>query len=97
MLECARAGADVVDAAVDSMSGMTSQPSMGAIVASLERTPHETGLKLENVSKYSAYWEICRQLYQPFECATTMRSGNADVYQHAIPGGQYTNLQFQVS
>lgn len=79
------------------MSGMTSQPSMGAIVAALERTPHETGLKLENISKYSAYWEICRQLYQPFECATTMRSGNADVYQHAIPGGQYTNLQFQVN
>uniref|UniRef100_A0AC35G4V2 Pyruvate carboxylase n=1 Tax=Panagrolaimus sp. PS1159 TaxID=55785 RepID=A0AC35G4V2_9BILA len=95
MLECARAGADIVDAAVDSMSGMTSQPSMGAIVASLERTPYETGLKLSNISKYSAYWEICRQLYQPFECATTMRSGNADVYQHAIPGGQYTNLQFQ--
>lgn len=95
MLECARAGADVVDAAVDSMSGMTSQPSMGAIVASLERTSHETGLKLDNISKYSSFWETTRQLYQPFECATTMRSGNADVYQHAIPGGQYTNLQFQ--
>jgi pyruvate carboxylase len=43
MIECAKAGADAVDAAVDSMSGMTSQPSMGAIVASLERTPHSTG------------------------------------------------------
>lgn len=36
MLACAEAGADVVDVAVDSMSGMTSQPSMGAIVASLQ-------------------------------------------------------------
>lgn len=44
MIECARAGADAVDAAVDSMSGMTSQPSMGAIVAALERTEHNTGL-----------------------------------------------------
>uniref|UniRef100_A0A7E4VII3 Pyruvate carboxylase n=2 Tax=Panagrellus redivivus TaxID=6233 RepID=A0A7E4VII3_PANRE len=95
MLECARAGADIVDAAVDSMSGMTSQPSMGAIVASLERTPFDTGLKLDAISKYGSYWETCRQLYQPFECTTTMRSGNADVYQHEIPGGQYTNLQFQ--
>jgi pyruvate carboxylase len=25
-----------------------------------------------------------------------LRSGNADVYKHEIPGGQYTNLQFQV-
>ncbi|WKY11881.1 hypothetical protein Q1695_003447 [Nippostrongylus brasiliensis] len=95
MLECAKAGADVVDAAVDSMSGMTSQPSMGAIVASLAGTQHDTGLSLDEVSKYSAYWESARQLYAPFECATTMKSGNADVYKHEIPGGQYTNLQFQ--
>ncbi|KAI1719359.1 carbamoyl-phosphate synthase L chain, ATP binding domain-containing protein [Ditylenchus destructor] len=95
MLECAYAGADVVDAAVDSMSGMTSQPSMGAIVAALERTPHDTGLNMDNISQYNGYWETARQLYQPFECAVTMKSGNADVYKHAIPGGQYTNLQFQ--
>lgn len=24
-----------------------------------------------------------------------MKSGNADVYNNEIPGGQYTNLQFQ--
>ncbi|EFP05831.1 hypothetical protein GCK72_018113 [Caenorhabditis remanei] len=95
MLECAKAGADVVDAAVDSMSGMTSQPSMGAIVASLQGTKHDTGLSLDDISKYSAYWESARQFYAPFESATTMKSGNADVYKHEIPGGQYTNLQFQ--
>ncbi|XGW03860.1 hypothetical protein V3C99_015200 [Haemonchus contortus] len=95
MLECAKAGADVVDAAVDSMSGMTSQPSMGAIVASLQGTPYDTGLSLDEISKYSAYWESARLLYGPFECTVTMKSGNADVYKHEIPGGQYTNLQFQ--
>ncbi|ODM99811.1 Pyruvate carboxylase, mitochondrial [Orchesella cincta] len=95
MIECARAGADVVDVAVDSMSGMTSQPSMGALVASLQDTPHDTELKLEDVSQYSAYWEQTRNLYAPFECCTTMKSGNADVYINEIPGGQYTNLQFQ--
>jgi pyruvate carboxylase len=47
------------------------------------------------VSKYNSYWEVARMLYQPFESAVTMKSGNADVYNHAIPGGQYTNLQFQ--
>jgi len=95
MIECARAGADVVDAAVDSMSGMTSQPSMGALVACLMGTPLDTGLRLEDISKYSAYWEQTRTLYAPFECTTTMKSGNADVYLNEIPGGQYTNLQFQ--
>lgn len=95
MLACAEAGADVVDVAVDSMSGMTSQPSMGAIIASLQGTPLDTGFDLKDISEYSAYWELCRTLYAPFECTTTMRSGNADVYLNEIPGGQYTNLQFQ--
>ncbi|XP_050404897.1 pyruvate carboxylase, mitochondrial isoform X2 [Patella vulgata] len=95
MLAAAEAGADVVDVAVDSMSGMTSQPSMGAVVAALERTDLDTGLKLDNVSAYSAYWEQTRNLYAPFECCVTMKSGNSDIYINEIPGGQYTNLQFQ--
>ncbi|KAH6926545.1 hypothetical protein HPB50_019752 [Hyalomma asiaticum] len=95
MLACAESGADVVDVAVDSMSGMTSQPSMGAIVACLQGSKYKTRLSLESVSRYSAYWEQARTLYAPFECAVTMKSGNADVYENEIPGGQYTNLQFQ--
>ncbi|XP_015171576.1 PREDICTED: pyruvate carboxylase, mitochondrial isoform X2 [Polistes dominula] len=95
MLACVESGADVIDVAVDSMSGMTSQPSMGAIVAALQGTPNDTNLDLSDVSEYSAYWEQTRTLYAPFECTTTMKSGNADVYLNEIPGGQYTNLQFQ--
>ncbi|XP_047132753.1 pyruvate carboxylase, mitochondrial isoform X1 [Hydra vulgaris] len=95
MLACAEAGADIVDCAVDSMSGMTSQPSMGAIVACLQNTEHETELELEDVFQYSSYWEQARCLYAPFECSGTMKSGNSDVFVNEIPGGQYTNLQFQ--
>ncbi|KAL4713314.1 hypothetical protein ACJJTC_015301 [Scirpophaga incertulas] len=95
MLACAKAGADVVDVAVDSMSGLTSQPSMGAVVASLQGTNLDTKIPLAKVSEYSAYWEQARTLYGPFECTATMKSGNADVYLNEIPGGQYTNLQFQ--
>lgn len=62
MLECAYAGADVVDAAVDSMSGMTSQPSMGAIVAALQGHPLDTQLDLEAISNISLYWEQVRGL-----------------------------------
>jgi len=43
MLAAYEAGADVVDVACDSMSGMTSQPSMGAVVAALEKTESDTG------------------------------------------------------
>ncbi|XP_064881295.1 pyruvate carboxylase, mitochondrial-like [Oncorhynchus nerka] len=95
MLACAEAGADVVDVAVDSMAGMTSQPSMGAMVACTKGTKLDTGIALEKVFDYSEYWEVTRGLYAPFDCTATMKSGNADVYENEIPGGQYTNLHFQ--
>uniref|UniRef100_A0A8C6LB55 pyruvate carboxylase n=1 Tax=Nothobranchius furzeri TaxID=105023 RepID=A0A8C6LB55_NOTFU len=95
MLACAEAGADVVDVAVDSMAGMTSQPSMGAMVACTKGTKYDTGIALEKVFDYSEYWEVTRGLYAPFDCTATMKSGNADVYENEIPGGQYTNLHFQ--
>ncbi|XP_075044843.1 pyruvate carboxylase, mitochondrial isoform X2 [Mixophyes fleayi] len=95
MLACAEAGADIVDVAVDSMSGMTSQPSMGALVACAKGTDLDTGINLDKVFDYSEYWEVTRGLYAPFDCTATMKSGNADVYENEIPGGQYTNLHFQ--
>nr|KAF6325391.1 pyruvate carboxylase [Myotis myotis] len=95
MLACAQAGADVVDVASDSMSGMTSQPSMGALVACTRGTPLDTGVPLERVFDYSEYWEGARGLYAAFDCTATMKSGNSDVYENEIPGGQYTNLHFQ--
>lgn len=95
MIAAAEAGADIVDVAVDSMSGLTSQPSMGAVVASFERTPLDTGLDLPSIHQYSAYWEQVRQLYAPFECCVSMKSGNSDIYENEIPGGQYTNIHFQ--
>uniref|UniRef100_A0A670ZLM0 Pyruvate carboxylase n=1 Tax=Pseudonaja textilis TaxID=8673 RepID=A0A670ZLM0_PSETE len=95
MLACAAAGADIVDVAVDAMSGMTSQPSMGAMVACTRGTEHDTGIQMEKVFDYSEYWEVARGLYAAFDCTATMKSGNADVYENEIPGGQYTNLHFQ--
>jgi len=93
MLACAAAGADVVDAAVDSMSGMTSQPSLGSIVAALKDTPMATGIELAQLSPLIEYWESVRFSYAAFESG--QKSGSAEVYAHEMPGGQYTNLQFQ--
>lgn len=79
---------------MDSMSGLTSQPSMGAIVGSLRGTELDTGLNMDQVTAINEYWEECRGLYAPFESG--QKSGSADVYDHEMPGGQYTNLLFQV-
>ncbi|DAZ99854.1 TPA: hypothetical protein N0F65_008597 [Lagenidium giganteum] len=93
MLECAYAGADAVDVASDAMSGTTSQPSMGAIVAALRGSRYDTGVDPEDINHVNDYWEAMRGVYGPFESG--QKSGSADVYLHEMPGGQYTNLLFQ--
>lgn len=93
MLACAEAGADVVDAAIDSMSGMTSQPSMGAIVSALEQTGLGTGISHENIQQLNLYWTQVRTLYQCFE--QNVKASDSSVFDHEMPGGQYTNLMFQ--
>ena len=93
MLAAAAAGADIVDAAVASMSGTTSQPAMGAIVAALHGHERDTGLSIEGLQPLSTYWEQARGLYAPFESG--VHTGSSDVYLHEMPGGQYTNLMFQ--
>ena len=92
---CAEAGADAVDTATDSMSGMTSQPSVGALLASLEGTGLEPGLNRDHVRAIDSYWAQLRLLYSPFEAGLT--GPDPEVYEHEIPGGQLTNLIFQAS
>ncbi|KAK3677782.1 pyruvate carboxylase [Recurvomyces mirabilis] len=95
MVACAEAGADAVDAATDSLSGMTSQPSIGAILASLEGSEHDPNLDHHNVRQLDQYWAQVRQIYSPFEAGLT--GPDPEVYEHEIPGGQLTNLIFQAS
>ncbi|MBD5603675.1 MAG: pyruvate carboxylase, partial [Candidatus Eremiobacteraeota bacterium] len=87
------AGVDAVDAAIDAMSGLTSQPNLGTIAAALRNGPRDTGLDAEAIKEISTYWEAVRRFYRPFE--SEMRAGASDVYEHEMPGGQYTNLREQ--
>jgi pyruvate carboxylase len=93
ILRAADAGVDIADAALASMSGMTSQPNLNSIVAALAHTPRDTGLDLNSLNQLSDYWENVRAYYYPFE--EHMKAGTAEVYQHEMPGGQYTNLRQQ--
>jgi len=93
MLAAAEAGADIVDVAIDAMSGLTSQPSMGALVSMLAGTEKDTGIDKKLLQPLNTYWENVRSLYLPFESGQL--SGSSDVYDHEIPGGQYTNLLYQ--
>ena len=93
VLAAVDAGVDAVDAAIDAMSGLTSQPNLGTIAAALRGGPRDTGLDAEAIKELSTYWEGVRRFYRPFE--SEMRSGSSDVYDHEMPGGQYTNLREQ--
>jgi pyruvate carboxylase len=95
VLRAADAGVDIVDLALASMSGSTSQPNLNSIVAALQRTPRDTQLDLDRLDTFSNYWELVRDLYRPFD--TAPRSGSAEVYLHEMPGGQYTNLKEQAA
>src|SRR5213075_718190 len=68
-------------------------PSMNAVVSALKYTPRDTGISETALSDYSDYWEAVRRYYSPFE--EGMLAPTASVYQHEMPGGQYTNLRVQ--
>jgi len=93
LLAAIDAGVDAVDAAMDSMSGLTSQPSLGALLAALEGSERDPGIAPDRIQPVCRYWEEVRRLYAPFEA--DIRSGTSDVYRHEMPGGQYTNLREQ--
>lgn len=95
VLKAAEAGVDVADAAIASMSGGTSQPNLNSIVEALRHTPRDTQLDVETLNECSDYWETVRTYYLPFDSGP--KSGSARLYQHEIPGGQYTNLREQAT
>ena len=93
VLAAVAAGADAVDAAIDAMSGLTSQPNLGSIVEALRFGERDSQLDPDRLRLISAYWEQVRRGYVAFE--SDIRSGASEVYVHGMPGGQYTNLKEQ--
>jgi pyruvate carboxylase len=93
ILAAAEAGVDAADAAMDALSGNTSQPTLGSIVEALRHTDRDTGLSVEAIRAISDYWEEVRAQYIAFESA--QQAPTAEVYLHEMPGGQFTNLKAQ--
>ncbi|MEE4252703.1 MAG: pyruvate carboxylase [Desulfuromusa sp.] len=94
LLMATKAGCDIVDVALSSISGLTAQPNMNALLATLEGSIWDPQLDMAGLQQLANYWETCRTYYAPFE--SELRSGTAQVYEHEIPGGQYSNYKPQV-
>jgi len=84
---------DIVDVCLSSMSGLTSQVNMNSLIAVLQGHEREQPFDLVSLNDYANYWEAVREYYYPFESG--LKSGTAEVYDHEIPGGQYSNLRPQ--
>jgi pyruvate carboxylase len=87
------AGVDIVDVAVSSMAGLTSQPSANSLYYALEHSERQPDLDINELNKLSQYWEDTRKYYTGFESG--MNAPHPEVYEHEMPGGQYSNLQQQ--
>ncbi len=93
VLAAVDAGVDAIDAAMDAMSGATSQPCLGSIVEALRGGERDTGLDPDVIRPISSYWDGVRRYYAAFE--SDLRAGASEVYLHEMPGGQFTNLKEQ--
>ncbi|MCD8036818.1 MAG: pyruvate carboxylase [Clostridiales bacterium] len=94
VLMAAEAGVDIVDLAIESMSSNTSQPSMNSVVYAIKGTERDTGLDPDELNELSRYYEDVRKVYGGFE--SKMKTPSTEIYKYEIPGGQYSNLSFQV-
>ncbi|SDR81460.1 pyruvate carboxylase [Polaribacter sp. KT25b] len=92
-LKAIEAGVDVVDVALGGLSGLTSQPNFNSIVEMMKFHERENPININSLNVYSNYWETVREYYYPFESG--LKSGSGEVFQHEIPGGQYSNLKPQ--
>ncbi|MFK7892669.1 MAG: pyruvate carboxylase, partial [Granulosicoccus sp.] len=93
ILAAVDAGVDAIDAAMDALSGNTSQPCLGSIVAAMRGTERDTGMSRETIDQISFYWEAVRNQYAAFE--SDLKGPASEVYLHEMPGGQFTNLKEQ--
>jgi pyruvate carboxylase len=89
-LKAIDAGVDIVDVALASMSGLTSQPNFNSMAAILKGQERDPGMDIDSLNEFSNYWETVREYYYPFE--SELKAGTAEVFDHEIPGGQYSNL-----
>ena len=87
------AGVDIVDTAVAAMSGLTSQPSSNSLYYTLDGFERDLRMDIDGHETLSHYWDATRAYYSDFE--SDMKSPHTEIYQHEMPGGQYSNLRQQ--
>ena len=92
-LMASKAGVDILDGALETMSGFTSQPSLNSIIEALKNTEIDTNIDLYGLNEVGSYYKDLRKIYARFE--SDLKNPSTEIYRYEIPGGQYTNLKPQ--
>ena len=98
LMKAVEAGVDVIDTAISPMALGTSQPPTEALVAALEGTPYDTGIKLTELDKITKHFTPLREKYLAeglLNPKALKVDVNALVYQ--VPGGMLSNLMSQLA
>lgn len=89
------AGVDIIDVATSALANGTSQPSMQSMYYALQNNPRQPKLDIEALETIDRYWEAVRPYYAGVD--SKMTSPNTTVFEHEMPGGQYSNLRQQAT
>ncbi len=90
----ARAGVDVVDCSISSLSTGTGQPAIETIVGMLQGTDRDTELDLDELMVIADFYRKAREKYAPFERGA--HGPAVGVLRYQVPGGMLSNLVNQL-
>jgi oxaloacetate decarboxylase alpha subunit len=94
LLKAIEAGVDRVDTAISSMSGTYGHPATESLVATLQNTPYDTGLKIDQLESIAAYFRDVRKKYAAFE--GQLKGSDSRIIVAQVPGGMLTNMESQL-
>ena len=98
LLKAVEAGCDVVDTAISSMSGGTSQPATETLQYTLEELGYDTGLNGEVLKEIGDFFKPIRAEYlKSGQLNPTVLATDTKALNYQVPGGMLSNLVAQLT
>ena len=98
LLKAVEAGCDVVDTAISSMSGGTSQPATETLQYTLEELGYDTGLNGEILKEIGDFFKPIRAEYlKSGQLNPTVLATDTKALNYQVPGGMLSNLVAQLT
>ncbi|WEQ82433.1 oxaloacetate decarboxylase subunit alpha [Streptococcus dysgalactiae] len=97
-LKVAEAGADIIDTAISSFSGGTSQPATESMAIALTDLGFDTGLDMQEVAKVAEYFNTIRDHYRETGILNPkVKDTEPKTLIYQVPGGMLSNLLSQLT